>query len=118
MFDFTFLHTKVLEHFGTTARMWYPAARKGLTYSVEITCAAGPVGAKANPLIGALLIPADALVLHATAASFPFEPRPGDVFIYGDTAAGGIKYSVITAAKAGGYHSHYRIVAERMSPNA
>ena len=71
---FAFLHSRTVRDFGTTFRIWFPAARKGLTYTVEINCAAGPVGAKAAALIGALVIPSDALILHATAADFPFEP--------------------------------------------
>lgn len=111
---FAFLHTKTVESFGTTSRVWFPATRKGTSYTVEVTCAAGPVGAKAAALIGALSIPADALIIHATAADLPFEPRPGDVFLYGATAATGKKYEVVTATKAEGNHAHYRIVSQRI----
>lgn len=110
---FAFLHTKTLESFGTTSRMWYPAARKGTAYTVEIHAAAGPVSGKASALMGALTIPIDSITLHATAADFPFEPRPEDVFKFGATANTGIKYKVISAEIMGGIHSHYQIIAER-----
>ena len=110
---FSFLHRRLLRDFGTTFRMWYPATRKGQSYTVEINCMAGPVTAKAAALIGALVVPADALVLHATADDFPFEPRPEDVFYYGADVATGKKYKVITAVKAEANQAHWRITAER-----
>ncbi len=109
----SFLHSRMVRDFGTTSRMWYQATRKTGVWTVEINCAAGPVTAKAAALIGALVVAADALILHATVADFPFEPRPEDVFIYGVTAATGRKYKVITAVTSATNHAHYRITAER-----
>lgn len=112
---FAFLHSRTVAAFGTTSRIWWPTARKGTTYTTEIEAVAGPVGAKAAALIGALVIPADALILHATASDFPdgFEPRPEDCFFWGVTVATGKKYKIITATRMDTNHSHWRITAER-----
>lgn len=110
---FAFLHKRNKRDFGTTFKVWWPTVAKGTAYTVEIACAAGAVATKGAALLGFVTSPMDGIVIHATAADFPFEPRPNQEFIYGATAATGKKYRILTAAKAEGNHAHYRITAER-----
>lgn len=110
---FDFLHAQNKTSFTSGQSMWMPATRSGTTYTVEVACVPAPLTARAATAAGLVTTPNDGIAIHATAADFPFTPRPDDLFILGATAGTGTKYRILTATGATGVHGHYRIVAER-----
>ena len=114
----SYLHTVTLAAFGApTSKLWFPATaghhKDAASYTEEIPAALAPLTAKAAAGFGLMSMPDDAVVLQATRSAFPFEPRPNQAFILGETAATGRRYVITTVTGSTGLHAHYRILATK-----
>lgn len=115
---FAFLHAQIKAAFGTGRKAWFPATRpdpRATTapqYTVGVSCAIGPITARAVEDSGLASIPTDGVTIQATRDEFPFEPRANDVFILGADATGR-KYIILSVMGSEDVHSHYRIIAQR-----
>jgi hypothetical protein len=122
---FGFLHTQTSRTFGEGSFLFFPAERRGTSYTVVLPCTAAANRGRANAAAGLLTMPSDTRTFHIAAEGLPFEPRPEDIIQYGpavrDPANPGQymadpdnpprKYRITSADKAT-FHEHWRIEAE------
>ena len=122
---FGFLHKQTARTFGEGSYLFFPATRRGTTYSIVLPCTAAANRGRANAAAGLLTMPSDTRTFHIAAAGLPFEPRPEDIIQYGtairdpdhpgqymaDPANPPRKYRITTADKAT-FHQHWRLEAE------
>lgn len=123
---FSFLREQTQRSFGEGTYLFFPTARGGSAYTVIVPCTAGTGRGQAKDMPGLLTMGTDTRVFDVAATAVPFEPRPGDILLFGsavddpanpgtlipDPAATPLKY-MLTGANRASFHSHWRLTAEK-----